>query len=353
MMHKIKVLNFSIPLKHFQVQGYLKKWCQSRCCATSDVLGHRLACVAWRFWLGESGRGQRNRETIWASRLGLSLTLALPAISWLRRSVVLSKKPLCYTGQAPASREHSLSNTRQDHQNHCKDTELTFCVLVKQQKIQASHQRNLDFFYEQYTGAPNDRMLQRTPEVSQMIFTVLEKPLWLIWSCSKNYLSVPMSWGTVVVTKVLGGFFVSSASVSYPYGSGRKFEDVKQPCFRQKIIRDVLSLYRNFQETFLNNNRNILVLKRAIAQLPKIVESYQKSSGYLRRMERLSRNFKLFPSFRNFQTIFAPSNSYCAEKSRRVPLCISPTLRSLLPNPPERQNRRQFFGSLFVCVLFD
>ena len=61
----------------------------------------------------------------------------------------------------------------------------------------------MDFFYVQYTGAPNDRMLPRTPEVSQMVFTVLDKPLWLIWSCSKNYLSVSMSWGTVVVTKVL------------------------------------------------------------------------------------------------------------------------------------------------------
>ena len=33
--------------------------------------------------------------------------------------------------------------------------------------------------------------------------------------------------GTLVVTKVLGGFFVASESVSYPYGSGRKFEDMK------------------------------------------------------------------------------------------------------------------------------
>ena len=32
--------------------------------------------------------------------------------------------------------------------------------------------------------------------------------------------------GTLVVTKVLGGFFVSSESVSYPRGSWRKFEDM-------------------------------------------------------------------------------------------------------------------------------
>ena len=37
--------------------------------------------------------------------------------------------------------------------------------------------------------------------------------------------------GTLVVKKVLGSFFVSSESVSYPYRSGRKFEDMKQPCF--------------------------------------------------------------------------------------------------------------------------
>ena len=32
--------------------------------------------------------------------------------------------------------------------------------------------------------------------------------------------------GTLVVTKVLGGFFVSSESVSCPPGLGRKFEDM-------------------------------------------------------------------------------------------------------------------------------
>ena len=37
-------------------------------------------------------------------------------------------------------------------------------------------------------------------------------------------------------------------------------------------------------------------------------------------MERLSRNFQLFSSFRNFQAIFAPSNSYFTECSRWMPL---------------------------------
>ena len=33
--------------------------------------------------------------------------------------------------------------------------------------------------------------------------------------------------GTLVVMKVLGGFFVSSESVSYPHLSDRKFKDMK------------------------------------------------------------------------------------------------------------------------------
>ena len=48
--------------------------------------------------------------------------------------------------------------------------------------------------------------------------------------------------GTLVVTKVLGGFFVSSESVSYPHLSGRKFEDMKYPWFHRKLY-GTLCLY--------------------------------------------------------------------------------------------------------------
>ena len=40
----------------------------------------------------------------------------------------------------------------------------------------------------QDTGAPNNPMFPNTPEVSQMVFSMLQKPVWLIWSCHKNYL---------------------------------------------------------------------------------------------------------------------------------------------------------------------
>ena len=34
--------------------------------------------------------------------------------------------------------------------------------------------------------APNDQMFPNTPEVSEMVFSVLLKPVWLIWSCPNN-----------------------------------------------------------------------------------------------------------------------------------------------------------------------
>ena len=109
------------------------------------------------------------------------------------------------------------------------------------------------------TKRPNVSKYARS--ISDGFHYALQKPVWLIWSCPKNYLSFRTSQGNFGFTKVLGGFFVSSESVSYPYVSGRKSEDMKQPCFHQKIIGDSLSLHRTFQETIFNNNRNILVLK--------------------------------------------------------------------------------------------
>ena len=53
------------------------------------------------------------------------------------------------------------------------------------------------------------RMFPSTTELSQMVFYVLWKPVWLIWSCPK----IGCLRGTLVFTKVLSGFFVSSESV--------------------------------------------------------------------------------------------------------------------------------------------
>ena len=97
------------------------------------------------------------------------------------------------------------------------------------------------FLYDKYVsllqqaGAPNDQMFQNTPEVSQMVFSVLQKPVWLIWSCPKNYLSVRMSQGD---------FGRQESSNVVP-------ESYRYPCFHQEVIGDVLSLYRKIQETFL------------------------------------------------------------------------------------------------------
>ena len=43
------------------------------------------------------------------------------------------------------------------------------------------------------SGAPNDPVFPNTSEMSQMVFSMLWKLVWLIWSCPKYYLSVWMS----------------------------------------------------------------------------------------------------------------------------------------------------------------
>ena len=63
-------------------------------------------------------------------------------------------------------------------------------------------------------GAPNDRMLPNTPEVSQMVFSML-KTIYL-FGCVR---------GTLVVTKVLGGF--SSHPKVLTTRTGREYEDIK------------------------------------------------------------------------------------------------------------------------------
>ena len=47
---------------------------------------------------------------------------------------------------------------------------------------------------EQFTGHPTAKiMFPIMSEVFQMVFSMLKKSDWLIWSCPKNYSSVPMS----------------------------------------------------------------------------------------------------------------------------------------------------------------
>ena len=115
----------------------------------------------------------------------------------------------------------------------------------------------------------NDRgMFPDISEVPQMVSSMIQKLVWLISSYP------------LIVSKVLGDFLLSSKIVSNPDGSGRNFEDIKQPYFHWKILKDVQSIHRRIiQETFYNRNT-------------------------------LNRVCEKFLIFRHFYAIFAPSNSY-------------------------------------------
>ena len=135
----------------------------------------------------------------------------------------------------------------------------------------------------QDTGAPSNRMLQNTPEVSQMVFSVLQKPVWLIGSCqSKNYLSVRMFQGTLVATtesqmafssyrKVLAtlnmgpvGSLRTSSSIAFI----RKLQGTFSPyteIFRRPFLTVIaLSWYHNVNNTTTEN------LSQAIRKRPNL-----------------------------------------------------------------------------------
>ena len=128
-----------------------------------------------------------------------------------------------------------------------------------------------------------------------MVFSVLQRPVWLIWNCPKNYLSVRMSQGNF-------GHFESSRSLFHliqncqlyiligPIESSRKWSS--------------LTMIRNFQwcfvfipkfsgDTFCSNIiPNILVKKCEEHKFRKSQVTNQKNSEYLRRLEQLSRSFQ-------------------------------------------------------------
>ena len=68
------------------------------------------------------------------------------------------------------------------------------------------------------SGEPNDRVFPNTSEVSQMVLFVLWRKTIYLFECLG---------GTLAISKVLGGFLVSSETVSYPDGFDWKFEEMK------------------------------------------------------------------------------------------------------------------------------
>ena len=110
--------------------------------------------------------------------------------------------------------------------------------------------------YCKRSGAPNDRMFPNTPEVSQMVFSVLQKPVWLIWSCPKNYLYVRMRQGELCLSRKFQLAFSSHPKVL------ATLEDIKQPCFHRKLYRGhFVFIPKVLGDLFSNNNCNILILK--------------------------------------------------------------------------------------------
>ena len=131
--------------------------------------------------------------------------------------------------------------------------------------------------------------------------------------------------GTLVVSKALNGFFVSSKVFSHPdgMGFGQKFKYMDQLYFIGRFQGTFChSINRTSQGTFFNNNRNILVTKCEKHNPPKIVGKFlsgKTRSEYLKQTERLSRNVKPFSTFRNFRQYLFPRTVISQKKSLGAP----------------------------------
>ena len=120
----------------------------------------------------------------------------------------------------------------------------------------------------QDTGAPNNRMFPNTPEVSQMVFSLLQKPVRLIWSCNKNQLSGSDVLGELLLSpksfsshrKVLATINmgpVESLRTSSSFAFIRKLQGTFCPyteIFRRPFLTTIaISWYQNVNNTTSEN----------------------------------------------------------------------------------------------------
>ena len=114
------------------------------------------------------------------------------------------------------------------------------------------------------TQAPNSRMFPTTSEMSKIVFSWLWKPVWITWSRTalKTIYLFGCLRGSLVISKVLGGFFVSSETARYPDGSSRRIEGIEHAVLSSENSKGRFIFNRNFQVTFsFNKNHNIFVIK--------------------------------------------------------------------------------------------
>ena len=87
-------------------------------------------------------------------------------------------------------------------------------------------------------------MFPNTPEVSQMVFFVLQRPVWLIWSCPNNYLFVRMSQGELFSSQKFQLAFSSHPKVL------ASLQGMKQPCFHRKLQGTFCLYTESFRRPF-------------------------------------------------------------------------------------------------------
>ena len=126
----------------------------------------------------------------WIKSRKLPLSTSLPLLKLLRCSSC--RAPL---GDVPLGLEHETFNGKfqvvATFLHILFDNKVWFLEFAQYGSI--SLLISISLWPFDVSGAPNDRMFPNMPEMCQMAFSTLWKPVWLIWSCLRNYLSVRMS----------------------------------------------------------------------------------------------------------------------------------------------------------------
>ena len=143
--------------------------------------------------------------------------------------------------------------------NGCK---FTFLNQQPQSQLKST-QDVISPFSDSKIEKPPPIMALSTSEVSQMVFSMLENPLCLIWSFPKNCLSVRLSQGNF---DRLGSFrclyrFIKGTVYELPMSPIESLRIWSSPSFIRRFQRRFFSSHWNFQVTCLNTNCNILVIE--------------------------------------------------------------------------------------------
>ena len=163
-----------------------------------------------------------------------------------------------------------------------------YCITSTDACISVQLVQQEEIIHVKKLEAPNDGMCSDLSEVSQMVSSLLQRPVWLIWSYPKSYyLSVCMSEQDVYhpksFTKVAFLFHPKLLLVATLVFKFKRFRTQSSHTLNRQFQGTYCLYNKNFGRPFCKiNNCNIVVVECKKLNLHQLQERQQKMSEYLR-----------------------------------------------------------------------